>query len=73
MDAAAAKALNDNTHLHELLNGIEGAAIEAALSASRNDDDARRDAAIKANTIRDIKRELKRLAAHEATPVPPRA
>ena len=73
MDVAAARALNDNTHLHELLNGIERAAIEAALSASRDDDDARRDAAIKANTIRDIKRELKRLAAQEATSIPPRA
>ena len=70
MDAPAAVALNNNAHLHELLNRVERAAIEAALCASRDDDNARRDAAIKANTIRDIRRELKRLATTDANPIP---
>lgn len=70
MEKAAAIALNNNTHFHELLDRIERSAIEAALSASRDDDHARRDNAIKANTVRDIKRELRRLAASDANPVP---
>jgi len=72
MNAAAAKSLNDNPDLHKLLDGMERAAVEAVLSASRSDDNARRDAAIRANTIRDIRRELKRLAAPNANPVPGR-
>lgn len=73
MKQAAAVALLNNSEFNELLDKVERAAVEAALNASRDDDNARRDAIIKANTIRDIKRELRRLAAADANPVPPRA
>lgn len=70
MDAAAARMLIADENLKELLDRVERAAVEAALSASRDDDHARRDNAIKANTVRDIRRELRRLAASDANPVP---
>ena len=62
--AKAAALLNDSA-LMEAMDRIENAALEAALNAPRNDDAARRDAVIKANCIRDIRRELQRMAAEE--------
>lgn len=56
----------------ETMDRIENAAIEAALNAPRQDDQARRDAIIKANCIRDIRRDLQRLAADD-NPIPRRA
>ncbi len=73
MEASRAKALLNDEAFNELLDRIERAAVEAVLSASRDDEHARRDNAIKANTIRDMRRELRRLAADEANPILKRA
>ena len=73
MEPGKAEQLIADADLNWLLDKVERAAIEAVLSASRDDEHARRDQALKANTIRDIRRELKRLAAVEANPVLKRA
>ncbi len=73
MEASRAKALLNDEAFNELLDKIERAAVEAVLSASRDDEHARRDNAIKANTIRDMRRELRRLSADEANPILKRA
>ena len=62
---AKATALLNDSVLMAAMDRIENAALEVALNASRNDDAARRDAIIKANCIRDIRRELQRMAAEE--------
>jgi len=69
---AHAQALLNNVAFMEAMERIEQGAIEIALGAPRHDDDMRRDAIIKANCIRDIRRDLQRLAA-EDTPQTRRA
>ena len=69
---AHAEALLNNTAFMEAMDRIEQGAIEIALGAPRHDDDMRRDALIKANCIRDIRRDLQRIASAD-NPQPRRA
>ena len=71
MSQAEANMLISSETLNGILEKIERQAIEAALNAARDDDNARRDMAIKANAVRQIRRELHALST-EDNPATPR-
>lgn len=71
--APHAKAILKNELLMGVLDKLETEAIEDMLSAKPSDDQARKDASFKANTVRNIRRELIQLAAEKDNPMPRRA
>lgn len=73
MSSAKARALLADTTLMEVLDKIEARAIETILNAPLDEDEGRKSAAIKANAIRDIRRELTNIANESDNPVPRRA
>ena len=58
MRSARATALLGDATLSEVLDKIETRAIETMLNAPLDEDEIRKSAAIKANAVRDIRREL---------------
>lgn len=58
MRSARATALLGDATLSEVLDKIETRAIETMLNAPLDQDEIRKSAAIKANAVRDIRREL---------------
>ena len=70
MSRGDAEMLISNKTLNGILEKIERQAIEAALNAARDDDNARRDMAIKANAVRQIRRELHALSTEDNQAIP---